>query len=392
MQKKNILIVFTGSMELGGIERSLIGLLDAIDYDYYDVDLFLYGHHGPLFSLINPKVNILPEVKELAYLRESLKEKVFHGCFYSAALRVRDEFYNRLHIKREKSSWAQVMRKCTPKLDKHYDLAVSFFLPFDYILEKVAADVKVGWIHTDYSNEKVNLKELEYQYNRVDKIVAVSEQCKRVFIKLFPQFENKTVVIENIISKTYIYQQTVHKMVDNQFKQDSARKTLLSIGRFCNAKNFDNIPDICKRILQDGCDIKWYLIGYGSDEDLIRRKIVEAGMENHVIVLGKKENPYPYIKMCDVYVQPSRYEGKCVAVREAQILGKPVVITSYATAGSQLEDDADGVIVPMDNEGCAREIASLLRNDEKISMLSRNCCMRDYTNINEIEKVYSLME
>ena len=115
-------------------------------------------------------------------------------------------------------------------------------------------------------------------------------------------------------------------------------------------------------------------------------------MENYVIILGKKENPYPYIKMCDVYVQPSRYEGKCVAVREAQILGKPVVITSYATAESQLEDGVDGIIVPMDNEGCAREITSLLRNDEKISLLSRNCCMRDYTNINEVEKVYSLME
>lgn len=392
MQKKNILIVFTGSMELGGIERSLLGLLDAIDYNHYDVDLFLYGHHGPLFSLINPKVNILPEVKELAYLRESLKEKVFHGCFYSAALRVRDEIFNRLYIKREKSSWAQIMRKCAPKLDKHYDMAVSFFLPFDYILEKVAADVKVGWIHTDYSNEKVNLEELEYQYNRVDKIVAVSEQCKKVFIKLFPQFENKTVVIENILSKSYIFQQA-QKTVDMiQSGKNTERKSLLSIGRFCEAKNFDNIPDICKRILQEGCEIKWYLIGYGNDEELIRQKIAEAGMENHVIILGKKENPYPYIKMCDMYVQPSRYEGKCVAVREAQILGKPVVITSYATAGSQLEDDVDGVIVPMDSEGCAREISSLLKNDEKISMLSRNCCMRDYTNVNEIEKVYSLME
>lgn len=392
MLKKSILIVFTGSMELGGIERSLLGLLDAIDYDYYDVDLFLYGHRGPLFSLINPKVNILPEVKELAYLRESLKEKIFHGCFYSAALRVRDEIFNRFHIKREKRSWAQVMRKYAPKLDKHYDMAISFFLPFDYILEKVFADVKVGWIHTDYSNEKVNLEELEYQYNRVDKIVAVSEQCKKVFIKLFPQFENKTVVIENILSKSYIFQQA-QKTVDMiQSGKNAERKSLLSIGRFCEAKNFDNIPDICKRILQEGCEIKWYLIGYGNDEELIRQKIAEAGMENHVIILGKKENPYPYIKMCDMYVQPSRYEGKCIAVREAQILGKPVVITSYATAGSQLEDDVDGVIVPMDSEGCAREISSLLKNDEKISMLSRNCCMRDYTNVNEIEKVYSLME
>lgn len=392
MQKKNILIVFTGSMELGGIERSLLGLLDAIDYECYDVDLFLYGHHGPLFRLINPKVNILPEVKELAYLRESMKEKLYHRCFYSAALRVRDEIFNWFHIKRGKSSWAQVMRKYAPKLGKHYDMAISFFLPFDYIIEKVEADIKAGWIHTDYSCEKVNINDLERHYDKVDRIVAVSEKCKQVFIKLFPKFENKTFVIENILSKSYIYQQAQLETDDEQFEQDSTSKKVLSIGRFCNAKNFDNIPDICKRVLQDGCDIRWYLIGYGNDEELIRRKIAESGMDNHVIILGKKENPYPYIKMCDIYVQPSRYEGKCVAVREAQILGKPVVITNYATAGSQLDDGVDGMIVPMDNEGCAKGILSLLIDEKKMSGLSRNCQMRDYTNTSEVEKVYSFIE
>lgn len=392
MKKRDILIVFTGAMELGGIERSLLGLLDSIDYEQYNVDLFLYGHHGPLFSLINPNVNLLLEVKELAYLRESLKEKLCHGCFYSAALRMRDEIYNRFHIKSDKNSWAQVMRKCAPKLEKHYDMAISFFLPFDFVFEKVDSDVKVGWIHTDYSNEKVNLKDLEQQYNKVDKIVAVSEQCKQVFINLFPKFENKTVVIENILSKSYIYKQAQQTIDKLQLVQKSEGKILLSIGRFCEQKNFDNIPDICKKILQDGCDIRWYLIGYGNDEDLILRKIVEAGMENHVIVLGKKENPYPYINICDMYVQPSRYEGKSVAVREAQILEKPVVITKYATSESQLEDGVDGIIVPMDNEGCAREISSLLRNDEKMSLLSSNCRKRDYTNIDEVEKLYYLME
>lgn len=392
MKKRDILIVFTGAMELGGIERSLLGLLDSIDYECYNVDLFIYGHHGPLFSLINPKVNILPEVKELAYLRESMKEKILHGCFYSAMLRVRDEVFSKLHIKKEHKSWAQVMRKYAPSLDKHYDMAISFFLPFDYIIEKVQADIRVGWIHTDYSSEKADLKDLEYHYDKVDKIVAVSEQCKQAFVKLFPQYENKTVVIENILSKSYIYQQAKQTVDDVRFKQNVDGKTLLSIGRFCNAKNFDNIPDICSRILKTGHNVRWYLIGYGSDEELVRKKIAEKGMENNVIILGKKDNPYPYLKTCNVYVQPSRYEGKCVAVREAQLLGKPVVITRYATSGSQLEDGVDGIIVPMDNAGCAREIVSLLKNNEKMSLLSKNCQMRDYTNIDEVEKIYSLLD
>ena len=128
------------------------------------------------------------------------------------------------------------------------------------------------------------------------------------------------------------------------------------------------------------------------DEPLIRQKIDEAGMQERVIILGKKDNPYPYMRACDLYVQPSRYEGKAVTVREAQMLGKPVVITSYATSGSQLEDGVDGVIVPMDNAGCAAGIAALLRDPARMQQLSENCAKRDYTNSAEVEKIYALME
>ena len=168
--------------------------------------------------------------------------------------------------------------------------------------------------------------------------------------------------------------------------------SLLSVGRFCEAKNFDNVPDICRRMVAGGLDVTWYLIGYGGDEPLIRQKIDEAGLQERVIILGKKDNPYPYMRACDLYVQPSRYEGKAVTVREAQLLGKPVVITNYATSGSQLEDGVDGVIVPMDNAGCAAGIAALLRDPARMQQLSENCKKRDYTNGAEVEKIYALME
>ena len=114
-------------------------------------------------------------------------------------------------------------------------------------------------------------------------------------------------------------------------------------------------------------------------------------MEKNVIILGKKNNPYPYIKKCDIYVQPSRYEGKCVTVREAQILNKPVIISDYATAGSQLVDGLDGIIVPMDNEGCARGIARVIKDKDLQNRLIENTKCRDYTNVREIEKIYEIM-
>lgn len=168
-------------------------------------------------------------------------------------------------------------------------------------------------------------------------------------------------------------------------------KRLLSIGRFVEAKNYDNVPDICQKIVNKGVDIKWYLIGYGPDESLIRSKIREAGMEEYVLILGKKENPYPYIKACDIYVQPSRYEGQSVTVREAQMLYKPVVVTNYPTAGSQIKDGEDGVIVPMDNEGCAKGIAEFILDEEKQKHIIEYLHTHDYGNEAEVEKIYQLL-
>ncbi|MEE0947352.1 MAG: glycosyltransferase [Bacteroidales bacterium] len=168
-------------------------------------------------------------------------------------------------------------------------------------------------------------------------------------------------------------------------------KKLLSIGRFCEAKNYDSVPDITRRIIESGCDIKWYIIGFGADENLIRQKIAEAGMQEHVIILGKKENPYPYIKACDIYVQPSRYEGKSVTVREAQMLYKPVVVTNYPTASSQIQDGKDGIIVPLNNEGCAKGLVEFILDKQKQEHIIEYLKAHDYGNVGEVKKIYNLI-
>ena len=114
-------------------------------------------------------------------------------------------------------------------------------------------------------------------------------------------------------------------------------------------------------------------------------------MSDNVILLGKKENPYPYIKACDIYVQPSRYEGKSITVREAQILCKPVIVTNYPTASSQVQDGVDGIIVPMDVDACAKEMTAFMRDKEKQAEIVEYLQTHDYGNENEIEKIYQLV-
>ena len=396
---KPSILIFSQAMELGGVERSLLGLLDAIDYDRYDVDLFLMRHSGELMPYLNPKAKLLPEIPQYASLAVPMASLVKSGQLGVLRGRLKGKLAARRFDKQHPSDKPSVtaltyshkytLNSMPPISGRTYDLAISFLTPHYFARERVNAKKYAAWIHTDYTALSFDRSAELAMWSGYDAICGVSEQASRSFQTVFPELSDKVQTTENILPKELIVKQTVQPQTD--IPSDGAIK-ILSVGRFCDAKNFDNVPDICRRLLEDGLNVKWYLIGYGGEEPLIRQKITEAGMQDRVIILGKKDNPYPYMRACDLYVQPSRYEGKAVTVREAQLLGKPVVITDYATSGSQLEDGADGMIVPMDNAGCAAGIAALLRDPARMQQLSENCAKRDYTNSAEVEKIYALME
>ena len=281
---KSILIL-SHAMELGGAEKSLLGLLNAIDSKKYQVDLFLMRHEGSLLEDIPENINLLPEIPAYTVLARPLKDVIKERHFILAFGRIVGKIKARSYEKKrniiDSGVGLEYSHKYTvpymPKIQKQkvYDMAISFLTPHYFVEQKVRAKKKIAWIHTDYSKVQINVESELKMWKKYDKIVSISD-----------------AVTEGV--------------------------KLLSIGRYCYAKNFDNIPNICSRMLNKGINITWYIIGFGVAEELIKEKIREEKMENHVILLGKKQNPYPYIKACDIYVQPSRYEGKSVAVREAQ--------------------------------------------------------------------------
>ena len=394
------ILIFSQTMELGGAETALLGLLEGINTDEYDIDLFLMHHEGELYRYIPKKINILPESPQYSSLAVPLKTVLKKGQLgiaygrYKGKKAARDRVQD-LGLPEDNDVSLQYSHLYTlpymPKINqKEYDLAVSFLTPHYFVAEKVYAKKKIAWIHTDYSKVAVDRETQLKMWNRYDCIVSISTQVTNNFLIVFPELGSKIIEIHNMIPMDYLNQKKDMFTTEGEMPQDGSIR-LLSIGRFCTAKNFDNVPDICSRIRTKGLNVKWYLIGYGADEELIKKKIKEAGMQNHVIILGKKENPYPYIKSCDLYVQPSRYEGKCVSVIEAQVLNKPVVITDFATSSSQLENGVDGVIVPLDNEKCASAICDLLNNDAKMLELIRNCKKTDFSNKEEVRKLYELL-
>lgn len=399
MNKPHIIILMH-YLELGGAEMALIGLLNALDPKCVDVDLFIYSHQGSLMRFIPKWVNLLPEIPAYSVIERPLKEALKRGYLSITIGRLLAKFKYRKFRHRnpttkDDGAILQYVGDCvTPLLPKinpgiEYDLCISFLTPHNIGRDKVRARKRLAWIHTDYSTVSINTEKELPVWGAYDTIASISTDVTRSFLKIFPSLESRIALIENILPEKYVKERADEFDAGSEL---TGSVKLLSIGRFCTAKNYNNVPDICKRLRTKGLDVKWYIIGYGGDESLIRQKIAEAGMENHVILLGKKENPYPYIKACDIYVQPSRYEGKSVTVREAQILCKPVAITAYPTSASQINNGVDGIIVPLDNEGCARGLARFIAAPELQQRIASNMRIHDFSNAGEVEKIYELLK
>lgn len=401
MNKPRIFIVMH-YMEIGGAETALVGLLNALDPARVDVDLFLYDHRGEMMQFIPEWVNLLPQIPKYSVLERPIVELVKRGFWGIAAARLWAKWLSQKAYKRsgstlENNGGLDKMSKCTtpllPKINPSmtYDLAISFLTPHRIVAEKVKAKKKIAWIHTDYTRVWVDAEDELKVWQKYDYVASISGDVTNTFLQVFPSLAPKIVEIENILSPTFVRKRAELQDVDKEIRHEGTI-TLLSVGRFSDAKNYDNVPNICKRLINETkLNIKWYIIGYGGDEALIRKKIKEAGMEEHVILLGKRSNPYPYIKACDIYVQPSRYEGKSVTVREAQMLCKPVVVTNYPTAPSQIRSGIDGVIVPMDNEGCAHGLAEVICDKPLQERIIAHLKTHDYGNESEVEKIYTLI-
>ena len=389
-------------MEIGGAETALVGLLNALDPARVDVDLFLYDHRGEMMQFIPEWINLLPQIPKYSVLERPIVELVKRGFWGIAAGRLWAKYISKVAYKRsgsklENNGGLDKMSKCTapllPRINQSvtYDLAISFLTPHRIVAEKVKAKKKIAWIHTDYTRVWVDAEDELKVWQKYDYVASISGDVTNTFLQVFPSLAPKIVEIENILSPSFVRKRAELQDVDKEIRHEGAI-TLLSVGRFSDAKNYDNVPDICKRLIgKTKLNIKWYIIGYGGDEALIRQKIKEAGMEEHVILLGKRSNPYPFIKACDIYVQPSRYEGKSVTVREAQMLCKPVVVTNYPTAPSQIRSGIDGVIVPMDNEGCANGLAEVICDKPLQERIIAHLKTHDYGNESEVEKIYTLI-
>ncbi|KAA8997555.1 glycosyltransferase [Paenibacillus spiritus] len=400
---KTKLLFVIPSLTSGGGERSLINLLSQIDYGVYDVDLFLINPRGLFMEFIPPEVRVLPRPKSLERYMRHLPRAVAglaaRGRFGLALRRILFSLANRAagnDSVKEQRAWRH-LAPAFPELAGSYDAAVGFLekTSIYYCVEKVKARVKVGWIHNDYDELGMD-PELDRPYfERLQHLVTVSEECASKLEQRFPEKSGRIHILYNIVSPRAIRRLAGQPLPDAdvtgfQGRQGEAVR-LLSIGRLHPQKAFELAIEACRLLRDRGYEIHWDVIGEGEERNALTAQIEACGLQDRFRLLGLRSNPYPYIQAADIYVQTSRFEGKSIAIDEAKILNKPIVVTDFSTAVDQIANETDGLIVGMNPEAIAAGIARLIDDPALRERLSANLAGQDLGTENEIYKFYNLL-
>ena len=395
--KKRLLFVME-SMGSGGGERSLLSLLQLIDYGKYDVDLLLFSPSGLFMGMIPPQVNLISFGKSYdsfvqpvnasvkAYLTKGNVKVAYNRIMYSKT--VNGKGGSTLY--RDQLAW-KYMRCAFENTLPEYDAAIGYLegKPNFFVADCVKAKIKIGYIHSDYRKLEMDKKFDEKTFEKLDYIVGVSEKCAEILREEFPDLKEKILAVENITSPTVL-----QKMADESVAEyeNVNSEILLTVGRIAPPKGYDIAVDAAEILVKNGVDFKWFAIGRGELQAEIEQKIKEKNLENKFILLGERANPYPYIAGCDIYVQPSYFEGKSIAIDEAKCFAKPIVATKFTTVLDQLADGETAVLAQINAESVAEKIMQLISDNELCEALSENLKKEKLGNEEEIEKFYNMLD
>ena len=366
------------NMNIGGTEKALLTMLNEIGSSKYDITLLMLEEYGgflneiPSFvkvKYVNEYKNIKPLIKEPPKL---LAKELIRNRKYLKGLLILLN-YSISKITNNTSYYYKYISKNIRNIEEDYDLAVAYAGPMDFItyfvLNKIKAKKKVQWIHFDITKIGFNKKFAEKNYKKFDKIFVVSEEGKEKLINLIPALNNKVEAFFNIISCNLIENMSKNeKGFDDSF--NGVR--ILTVGRLSKEKGQDLTINVLARLKNEGYNIKWYCIGDGPEKDNYKQIIKNLNIENDYILLGSKLNPYPFMKYCDIYVQPSRYEGYCITLGEARCFDNPIVTTNFTGANEQIKNEVTGLICDISEEGIYKSVKRLLDDKDLYTNIKIN--------------------
>lgn len=345
------------SMGIGGAEQSLLSLLKNYDFGSDEVHLFLIHADGKL-------IEKLPDFVKINKIKRK-EPSIYQRLRFLIA---RKTNFKKMH--HAQIFWT-IMSNNFPETDDSYDVAIAYSQGFStyYVAEKFKSKKKIAWNNVDFI-------EVGYQpsfdsrfYQNFDHIALVSEHLKKKFISTFDSAElnEKARVVYDITDIDAILEKS-------NFHQTEIKKTdtinLLTAGRMEAVKGYDIAIETARLLKQNSVSFHWHFLGDGSQRKNLETMVSQMSLENEISFLGRKENPYPYMKACDIYVQPSRHEGWGLTLVEAKVLGKPAVSTNFPTASEILKANENGLIAEMNPVSLSKQIEKLIQDKQLREKLS----------------------
>lgn len=336
-------LFFIESLSVGGAEKSLLSLLNNFDYNGYDVHLIVIKKGGD-FEQFVPSNLVIEHIDIKLSFISKVKFKIARILNYN-------KYYHTAQL-----FWQSVQRD-VPCIEEKYDVAIAWGQGFAtyFVANKVDSPKKYAWVNTDYHKVGYKWKKDIDSYKKFTKVIGISDFVTKSMQEFLDK--SKVITINNIIDKADI---EVKALSECKFEFDSSKINIVSVGRLQSYKGFDLAIKAIKSIIDNGFLVHLYIIGEGPERTNLEQIINQNQLQSHITLLGLIDNPYPYMKKCDIYLQTSRFEGLGRTIIEASILCKPIVCTDFPTAFTILENNKTGLIVPMQPESIAKAVETLI--------------------------------
>ncbi|PFL17458.1 glycosyl transferase [Bacillus cereus] len=390
---KRVLFMIS-SMNIGGVEKSLLSLLSVIPKDKYDVTVLMLEKKGGFLKQLPSWIKI-----EEAVWFKDIKPKIMQ----SPKKTIKEYYENKRYIKalnflfsyvvseklKDRYVFYKEIFKDIPHSKNKYDIAIAYQGPTDiidyYVVNRVTSKKKISWVHFDVFKHQINTKLYERLYGELDNICVVSKEAQKHLIEKFPIVKSKTNVFFNIVLPDLINEMAKEKVeFDNGYKG----MKIVTVGRLSKEKGQDLAIKVLSMLRKDGYEVRWYCIGEGENREYYETLIRKYNLKKDFVLLGSTQNPYPYVYKSDIYVQTSRHEGYCLTLAEAKCLKKPIVTTNFTGAYEQIKDGYNGFVVEWNEEDLYNQIKYLL--DQKIirKKIATNLLREELDNIENIDRVF----